>query len=1577
MPSIPVSPTPSADSSQSQSPSHAQKHQGLLDDYDFLLSLMRNNETPLAKLADMQITPRSFSPMALENEIGQRWLQALIQDKDYRTLCTTLNASYSYLTVTMKDGQAIYESRAQNRETTVPLELNKQPVLSDLLAKIEKAARMLGGQIRFDNLFTLARMTLFYGIAPWDPQNSEQREAAIHALEDKRARHSMELGNGIDIDELSRAPTSKERKAYNFLKKTHSSLPITIDEWVRAITHTQIINTVRQFLPAPGTPLVRYLGDTDPDNLTTMQIRARPSVYLEKILVSAKAQELANKLLQALGWFGGKPGEDTAPGIRIKLLVKALRLWLASPNNENPDGIAGYLWQKPSNWGKSYQEIQTEFESHLLTSKRASSVNEAVLIACLYQPLFPAEFQIRDIPPKLPYRSSTVWVNFVHGVYLANAINPMLLRRLSFQQLVDLPIEHASEATAEDLKLITLTRLKPTLEWAVTNGLVPYKADANYTMQEVEEATKKLDSTVHSLKSTVSWLDLRPPERLNIAKLKMAKLFGDGRFVMDGRKLVEEASSYTAPAIRFSGPVGRLAPNAYTFLDVYASGKLSGEKKWLITEPDGKVVTDAWVRIDDDRTVQTNLDWSGFTSNPHENRTLPDIEKAFKTHFNIYLDFTRSAYRTLITHQLASLPLADRQALECGAVKVYTLRKATTGIEAENESENKTLPLRARNGFILEATCDGRTYYYELLPRAGVIRRRPDIQPHHIGGRSTLEKWKIGKGSSVSVTVLRHKTLPFDWDAHVKGTPPGTNAECQAIMDQLGSTLGESGKREDYDVIPQTLESATTFTITNFISSNLLFIDEKKLYDSCYGETRFDREDARRDKVIEVAKMFVPFWGSVDDLISGDRDRLARGVFGIFADLVSFALPVGKFASGSLKLITTAGKVSISTTLPSFAKLTGTLLISTLNPLDGVPSLLKAGGRSVFRLSKRGYLNLKAWAGRAGQYDFVQGMPQVTDPGRWRPLASNDQLTVLRGVEDVPVRNTGLIGKSAYHLIDPVSGKPYGPRLSESAGEVSIGRSSYTSLAETNTDILFDLPEHVHLHKILEVDGRTTLLIDKIPYRLDQVALRRVDVIDASNTLKAQPCRVRRGLGDPVCRNSFVHRELAPTPEQGSYDPSPYYCEWFGDKIYTPAPVKPGRSVPVLALDGQLYTGSGSVLNFYRGAKSVFGVGKKLSLNARIQVTIEFHKGIFGRFKIRGLYEGLDDDMRQVGGLIIESKIDAKKEYLFTQLSAADYYYAEIVKGQSLIGSHRLQRIPAHQLLEDPLYQELFTVFTGSLQANNMARIHGVEKVDIAVRSLDELSIALGTPTTPFDNLKKVKVSTTPGEAVMFDHKTRMIVCQFPESTKTWTRSKEAPTALRTRTAEIFNTLFDKPLYKADELSDLRISNTMKELQSIVKKHKSMDRPRNIAYAEITPRPGNTEVYVSVSGGGGDTRFLPLFAKHPNAKEVKVGDTTYFNIDYRTTFPRTSLGTEVQGQLQSIPRTIDNMATYTPELTLRPTSLDSESKLIKVIRDKYPDDATRSNVIVATTMAPCDSCSVVMQQFAHTGGKDALKVIWD
>ncbi|SEE84121.1 deaminase domain-containing protein [Pseudomonas migulae] len=1547
-----------SNTSNPPSPSEAELHAGQLEDYELLLATLR--ETPVNILWPV-LSLKPFSPITKVSADGLKALWQVLRDRDYIDMCTRLEIKHGDLSVAFTEGKYVYQTW-KNTGHKVTLELTEHAKWQPLKLRIERAAALLGGVLNSNRTIGFERMCVFYGIAltSRDPQKVQ---ATIKVVRDRISSHRLRLEDEFEALDLKSLPTEKDPETFATIQQADT--PVDTQLLHRGRASSEIVDAVNQFLPENVTSPLAYLAKDVLSNATIEQVRATPSVYLEKILQSAEAQKLGNTLLTTMDWYGGRTGEETSPYIRTRLIANALQHWLCAQTLDSSDLIAGYDWQTHENWGKSYQAIREAFEAHLLTSKLASSDKEAVVISRLFLSRFPFEFRVRDIQADLAYRSTAVWVNFLNGVNFVKAVAPELLDRLSFQQLVNLPMYRAEVATTEELNLLSRTRLLPTLDWAVTHGFIPQKKLEGYTQADIERACSELEKHSNEVNQAVIRINEEPPKRLSIAKAEVQTLFGTEAFNTDGRKLAryDELASI---GFRDTPPLRDKEYKYYSFADVLASGMFDDQKIWIVTEADGETLSPKWIRMDKDRYLIADRPWpvpgpsvegrqkvlSPFTE-------IPDVPALFDDAFKRYLEKITTAYQTLIRTLLTSLPHADRLALEVGEVKIYSLRKETRKVAAKDETPNITLPLRARNGVILQATQTNEptgdeaavsvSTFYELFPKAGVIRRLENFD-------ATLLIPRIGAMATTSngayVDVIRDRHLPFDWDAHSNGTLPKATAFCEAIIDQLPPSLSASSEITDqHRRAPLTLSSSRSMDISRHIATELLFVDPQKLRTLAKGQTKFELEEARRRKTLQLAKKFVPFWGPVEDLMSGDKNRIALGIVGLFFDVISFAIPIGKFVTGSVRLINNAGRLATRATLPSFATLTKTLLVSTLqalNPLEIIPALLKGLGKAVRYIYKAVTFNFNDFMGTIRYYEYVRSLPQLYDAGRWKPATLGDQLASIKGIDDVQIRNIGASGKTDWRLVDPLSSKPYGPPLTTRASDFSPGQSHYRPLEGRNQQSVVELAKTRHVREVLEVDGRTTLFIDDVPYRLEGDTLRRADLIDMSDSLKSIPCRPRRAPGADVCTTSYVTRDPAPTPAVGTFDETKGWATWFGDRIYTPG-----------AADAPLTKFS-------------------LATHTTLDATMEFRKGIYGRVKVNVTEKGVTDTFHS--GAIIVDSIDGSKRYVFTRLDAGDFYVAELANGQSLRNALTFKQAST---LPAELRRELMVVYTGSLNANNMARIYGVGRVERALQAMDNIAIPIGGPANPPDTLKLIKVDTSPGEAVLFDHSTRMIVRHSTDGATTWSASRNAPESVRETTAQVINTLFQKTVITLESSVQggpkaLKIDGVMLELQQRISAiHSSeLGKPRNVAFAEIKTRQGIREVYVSVSGRQGDTHYLPLFSRSRDSNEVIIDGTSYFNIDHGAHFPQTSLSVSASGKLRAIPHTIKDVEKYTPELTQRPTSLDTESKLIGVIRQKYPDSQELESITIATTMAPCDSCSIVMKQFGYDGSPEALNVIW-
>lgn len=178
---------------------------------------------------------------------------------------------------------------------------------------------------------------------------------------------------------------------------------------------------------------------------------------------------------------------------------------------QKPGHIAGFDLASSERWNQSYPTIKSEFRQHLVSTRQLSS-DQAYLAAYILKPQFPADFAVRDTPAELPYQGSAAWVNFKHGVSLAEAIKPGSSRHMSFQELVDLPAKFSEQATTdEQWAAIASTRIPATLDWAVAQGLLPQKQD--YSQEEINTAVAALDAHVDKVVSAAQQLSADVPMR--------------------------------------------------------------------------------------------------------------------------------------------------------------------------------------------------------------------------------------------------------------------------------------------------------------------------------------------------------------------------------------------------------------------------------------------------------------------------------------------------------------------------------------------------------------------------------------------------------------------------------------------------------------------------------------------------------------------------------------------------------------------------------------------------------------------------------------------------------------------------------------------------------------------------------------------------------------------------------------------------------------------------------------------------------------------------------------------------------
>nr|WP_314527023.1 hypothetical protein [uncultured Pseudomonas sp.] len=413
-------------------------------------------------------------------------------------------------------------------------------------------------------------------------------------------------------------------------------------------------------------------------------------------------------------------------------------------------------------------------------------------------------------------------------------------------------------------------------------------------------------------------------------------------------------------------------------------------------------------------------------------------DEAFERGFSDYLSGAKSAYQTFIRALLPNLPLPDRCAIENGEVTLYALRQELTHVTIERETAQNTGAARGRHGFIIQAREKHRTTFYEVFPRAAVIRARPDIQTLTVNGKVVVESTG-GSSRPGKATFRRATPMPFDWAAYQQGQRPREEVSSLLIAEPIGQVLPATAPApSEYMRAAQTLTSVRSRQLAAIVAGALFHTDESQLKLSAKRNTSLvEAAQETIDDFIFYAKMLVPFWGGIEDIASGDPQRVESGALSLFTDLISFAAPIGKYVGGSTRLIAQAGKISFQAALPKFATLTKTFLLASLkelNPLEVVPSLLKIGGLSALRLSvatvRQIDTGLALFRKTFVKPPFTPSgrVLQSVDPQAWKPFDPQDGLFTVAGIDHVPMRKVGTDLLPEYRLIDPLTHQAFGPR---------------------------------------------------------------------------------------------------------------------------------------------------------------------------------------------------------------------------------------------------------------------------------------------------------------------------------------------------------------------------------------------------------------------------------------------------------------------------------------------------------------------------------------------------------------------
>lgn len=789
------------------------------------------------------------------------------------------------------------------------------------------------------------------------------------------------------------------------------ALPYQIDALLMTEDLFKIIRAVERFLLQPG-PQANGSGGTQAllpllaaPHLDALQASAdeswpppkRLGAILDSMLCSAPAQTLADQLLKALDWYGGAEREITVPVIRKQLVWAALMLELNPPAQQQPGYIAGCDLAGPQNWGLSYRQRHRR----LLTAL-AERTALPELALCILAPAVP-DFMVEGIHEDLRY-GTVAWVNFVHGVSLANSLDPGSSTKLAFEDLIRLPMNLSKTATSEELALIASARIYPSLHWAVANGVLPVNAQNDYSLSELASASNALDDHIERAVQAAEAITRQVPDRLKMAEDKLLELFGDNAEQIKKRLMHPvEISDRFEYAVR-----GPNSDTCFYLLDLFAAGHLiNGMDKFQPVAPNPRLI-----------------DWT-FARIMEELRGI-DIPATFEHRYRFFESQAKLAYTFIIDELWAQLPADDRRALHNGRVKVHTLRTPTGKIdvlEGPLDRERK----RGRYGFVLECSYLRKCFFYELFPLAGIAVRHASLSIPTTSGH------EFSTAPTPILKVTTGRKLPIDWNAYVNLAEPVSGTKSTVISE----TIAEFGPSDDLDNNASApLTSARLNQISVAVATHHLFFYPHDTYHYHRDQTGSEYVSNNYPPILRSLAVIVPGLGCVNGIATNDSP-----VFACSLDAVTLGVPALKLLGGTMRLALNAGKAGITQTLPRFAWLWTSIIMQSAHAHRAMRAAGTLTPRVLGSLLRAKVLDIKAFhalANRLRSYTVpansatrhVSGIPTITHPTEWRGPAGFDSLATVSEIDNVPVRrlSNALAGrKDAHYLLG--SGAAYGPRL--------------------------------------------------------------------------------------------------------------------------------------------------------------------------------------------------------------------------------------------------------------------------------------------------------------------------------------------------------------------------------------------------------------------------------------------------------------------------------------------------------------------------------------------------------------------
>lgn len=470
------------------------------------------------------------------------------------------------------------------------------------------------------------------------------------------------------------------------------STPLALSADQRSALTAQVKKAI-----TPHASLLAYLS-TGVSNLASA-----PGQALEQLISSDNGLKLATHLQTEMA------GAATSTSLK-QWLLSAVVLELDPAAGSSRNTLAGFDFMQREHWGLSADDIRLRLSKHLIDTKGLPA-NLALAASHLLMTGGAPQLLVRDVPSKVTL-GSIEWASFVTAVNHIELIAPGAAVSMTYRQVMDF---HAiSPVSDAENRMQAIAQANPVIDWAIINNhLVKHDKD-EYSLEQLRSSHENLQKQIRETADAHRYLQrFELPSRRQLALTELRAKLGT-QVDLESRYLEERKLG------------GVLGGKSASLVEVYEAGRLG----------------DNW----HSRRPEMNVEQLNALA-----AQLPNIEAKFNAAIEEDITLRRAHLINLFKNMFSKLPLADREFVNNGSVRIYRVNGAGDGI-------------------VMDFTHNGEQRAFAIYPAiekilkvANLDRSVPDgetaVQPIDAAAFKSGDDPQPGIKSSVALTLMDQNVL--------------------------------------------------------------------------------------------------------------------------------------------------------------------------------------------------------------------------------------------------------------------------------------------------------------------------------------------------------------------------------------------------------------------------------------------------------------------------------------------------------------------------------------------------------------------------------------------------------------------------------------------------------------------------------------------------------------------------------------------------------------------------------------------------------------------------------------------------